>query len=213
MIFPFPAPLTAMTRLDILAYPDARLRRKAAPVRAFDADLARLIGDLCDTLRASGGIGLAAPQVGVALQVLVVDSGGPGGAPQAYINPRIVAQHRYGMVEESCLSLPGLVDSVRRPIALRVQACDAQGRAFAREADGMLAVCLHHEIDHLQGRLFLDRLPWYRRPGARRRLGAAMHERRLALGSTAAASSSAGRPARPGDGVPPQPFQPAEATR
>lgn len=202
-----------MAQLDVLEFPDPRLRRKAAAVRAFDADLARLIADLCDTLRASGGIGLAAPQVGVAQQVLVVDPDGAGGAPQVYVNPRIVAQHRYGMVEESCLSLPGLVDSVKRPIALRVQACDAHGRAFEREVDGMLAVCLHHEIDHLQGRLFLDRLPFVRRLGARRRLGAALQARRLALGSPGATSSIAGRNKRPDDGVPPQPYQPAEATR
>jgi len=212
-----------MTRLAVLEYPDARLRQRAAPVRAFDAALLRLVDDLCDTLRAGGAIGLAAPQVGVALQVLVVDVGAGAAAPEVYVNPRIVAQHRHGMVEESCLSLPGFVDSVKRPIALRVQACDAQGRAFERELDGMRAVCLHHEIDHLQGRLFLDRLPFWRRRGARRRLGAAlrargvpapaMPESGLALGSFAATTSTAGRAARPADGVPPQPFQPAEATR
>jgi peptide deformylase len=200
-----------MAILDVLAFPDPRLRRRAEPVRAFDAALAGLVGDLFETLYATRAIGLAATQVDVHRQVLVIDVSGSASAPEVFINPQIVARHRYGMVEESCLSLPGLVDSVKRPIALRVRACDASGRERERELDGMLAVCLQHELDHLQGKLFLDHLPLLKRLRARRRLGAALHGGDLALGSSA--SAYAGRGTCPADGVPQQPFQPAEVPR
>lgn len=201
-----------MARLDVLAFPDPRLRRRAEPVRTFDADLARLVDDLFETLYATRAIGLAATQVNVHRQVLVIDVSGDASAPEVFINPRIVARHRYGMVEESCLSLPGLVDSVQRPIAARVRTCDRNGREIEREVDGMLAVCLQHEIDHLQGKLFLDRLPFFKRLRARRRLRAALQGRDLALGFNTPACPAGGG-TRPGDGVPQQPFQPAEVPR
>jgi len=200
-----------MAQLDVLAFPDPRLRRRAEPVRVFDAELARLVDDLLETLHATRAIGLAATQVDVHRQVLVIDLSGGAAPPEVFVNPRIVARHRYGMVEESCLSLPGLVDSVQRPIALRVRYADRAGREHERELDGMLAVCLQHEIDHLQGTLFLDRLPFFRRLRARRRLRAALQGRELALGSRTPAG--AGRGTHPAVGVPQQPFQSAEVSR
>jgi len=152
-----------MALLPILEYPDPRLRLRAVPVRDFDQDLSRLVGDLCDTLRASQGIGLAAPQTGDRRQVLVIDLSGGALPPEVYINPEILESATPGLVEESCLSVPGVVGNVVRATQLRVRAHDATGQAFERDLDGMRAVCLQHEMDHLAGRLFVDRLSIFRR--------------------------------------------------
>jgi len=152
-----------MALLTILEYPDPRLRTRAEPVQAFDAALARLIEDLFETMYASRGIGLAATQVGVHRQVVTIDLSGKGEAPEVFINPQILARGRIGKVEESCLSLPGLSELVRRPIELRVRSLDRDGTARVRDVEGMLAVCLGHEIDHLHGRLFLDHLSVFKR--------------------------------------------------
>jgi peptide deformylase len=159
-----------MARLTILQYPDPRLRIRAEPVREFDATLARLVQDLFETLHASGGIGLAATQVGVHRQLIVIDVSATRDAPEAYINPEIVRSSDPARVEESCLSLPGIVDTVRRATRLRVRALDRGGAPIARDVDGLRAVCLQHEIDHLSGRLFVDRLSLFRRLRARARL-------------------------------------------
>jgi peptide deformylase len=147
----------------ILEYPDPRLRLHAAPVAAFDAGLARLVEDLLDTLRAAGGIGLSAPQLGVASQVAVADLAGDGTAPQVYVNPALLARSRLGIVEESCLSVPGIVGNVIRATRVRIRAQDASGAGFERDLEGLAAVCLQHELDHLAGRLFIDRLSPLRR--------------------------------------------------
>jgi len=159
-----------MTRLRILEYPDPRLRRRAEPVRKFDADLAQQIDDLLDTLHASRGIGLAAPQVGLAQRIIVIDLSAGASEPEVFINPEIVSADRLGLVEESCLSVPGICDTVRRATRLRVRSHRRDGDAFTSQVDGMLAVCVQHEIDHLEGRLFIDRLPFFRRWKARRQL-------------------------------------------
>ena len=152
-----------MALLAILEYPDPRLRLTAQPVNVFDASLARLVDDLCETLRASGGIGLAAPQTGDRRQVLVIDLSGGEAEPEIYINPEILASTAPGLVEESCLSVPGVVGNVVRATQVRVRARDRSGEAFERDLEGMPAVCLQHEMDHLVGKLFVDRLSLWRR--------------------------------------------------
>jgi peptide deformylase len=145
--------------LRILEYPDPRLRLSAAPVEHFDAALGTLIDNMFATLYASGGIGLAAPQVGVSSQLLVIDLSGNASDPEVYINPRIRSQAAMALVEESCLSVPGGVGFVKRPTRLALEALDRHGMRVECEIEGLRAVCLHHEMDHLHGRLYIDRLP------------------------------------------------------
>jgi peptide deformylase len=157
-----------MARLAILEDPDPRLRTVAEPVREFDAALARLIDDMIETLRASRAVGLAATQVDVHRQIVVIDVSGDGSAPQVYVNPRSLSEDTLAMVEESCLSVPGVVESVRRNARMRVAAVDRDGRPFERRLEGAPAVVLQHEMDHLRGVLFTDRLSFFRRLRARR---------------------------------------------
>jgi peptide deformylase len=156
-----------MARLAILEYPDPRLRQPSRPVTAFDADLGQLIDDLFETLYGTTGIGLSAPQAGDLRRVLVMDLSGNASAPQVYVNPEILASARPGLVEESCLSVPGVVGNVVRATRLRVRAQDRDGHPFERDLEDMHAVCVQHEMDHLDGRLFVDRLSWIRRLRAR----------------------------------------------
>lgn len=164
-----------MNRLAILEYPDPRLRLRSAPVTAFDASLSGLIDDLLETLYATTGIGLAAPQTGDRRQVLVMDLSGNASQPEEYVNPEILTSAVPALVEESCLSVPGIVDNVVRATQLRVRARDRFGEAFERDLDGMRAVCLQHEMDHLAGRLFIDHLSLFRR--LRVRVGAVARTR------------------------------------
>ncbi len=159
-----------MKRLAIVEYPDAGLRRTSAAVTRFDGALSDLVDDLFHTLRESGGIGLSAPQVGRNLRISVVQVEGDAYGPRVYVNPQILAKAAPGFVEESCLSVPGIVGNVIRSTRVRVAAQDAGGAEFEIEVDGMHAVCLQHEIDHLDGKLFIDRLWWLRRLQARYRL-------------------------------------------
>ena len=158
-------------RLPILEYPDPRLRTIAQPVTEFDARLAQRIDDLLETLYATRAIGLAATQVDLHLRVVVMDLSGDASAPQVFVNPQVLSRDRIGMVEESCLSVPGVVDSVRRATRLRVHAQDRDGMAIERHLEGVPAVCLLHEIDHLDGRLFVDHLSYLRRLRLRWKLG------------------------------------------
>jgi peptide deformylase len=159
-----------MARLTILEYPDQRLRRRAEPVLEFDENLAHQIDNLFDTLYASRGIGLAASQVGLAKRIIVIDVSGNASEPEVFINPEIVSADRIGLVEESCLSVPGICDTVRRATRVLVRSNRRNGVTFTRQVDGLLAVCVQHEIDHLEGRLFVDRLPFLKRWKARRQL-------------------------------------------
>jgi peptide deformylase len=152
-----------MARLAILEYPDPRLRTRAQPVEVFDGDLSQLIDDMFETMYASRGIGLAATQVDVHRQVITADVSGDGSAPEAFINPVLLADDRPGMVEESCLSLPGLVGNVPRATRVRIKALDRHGRPVERDLEDLLAVCVQHEMDHLQGTLFVDHLSIFRR--------------------------------------------------
>lgn len=157
-----------MARLPILEDPDPRLRTVAEPVREFDSALGRLIDNMIETLQATGAVGLSATQVDVHRQVVVIDVAGDGRAPQVYVNPRSLSEDTLAMVEESCLSVPGVVESVRRHARMRVAAVDRDGRPFERRLEGAAAVVLQHEMDHLRGVLFTDRLSFLRRIRASR---------------------------------------------
>jgi peptide deformylase len=151
-----------MSRLPILEYPDSRLREKAVPVTEFGQTLREQVEDLVETLCASRAIGLAAPQTGRNARIIVVDASGSGSSPMPYINPRITERHLWAVVEESCLSLPGLEGRVKRCLRLTVEAQDIYGTPFTRQLEDMDAVVVQHEIDHLEGVLFVDRLPRWR---------------------------------------------------
>lgn len=148
---------------EILVDPDPRLRQRCAPVGAFDADLAGLVVDLLDTLYAGPAIGLSAPQIGVPLRVLVMDLSTARDAPEVFINPEVLAVDRLARVEESCLSVPGVSATIVRPIRATIRALDRHGAPVAATLEDMRAVCLLHEVDHLEGRLFTDHLPAWRR--------------------------------------------------
>jgi peptide deformylase len=152
-----------MTRLAILEYPDSRLRIKARPVSSFDDTLKRLIADMFETLYAGRAIGLAASQVDVHLRVITIDVSAEANSPQVFINPAILSRGNIGLVEESCLSVPGVLDNVKRATQLRVRAQDTAGSLYERDLEGVPAVCLQHEMDHLDGRLFVDRLSLLKR--------------------------------------------------
>jgi len=158
-----------VARLAILEYPDPRLRLRAEPVAFVDAGVTRLVDDLLETLYATRGIGLAATQVDVQRQVVVMDVSAARDAPQVFINPLVLAGEAAGIVEESCLSVPGVVARIRRSTKLRVRHLDRDGRPCERTLEMLAAVCLQHEIDHLQGRVLLDRMPWFTRLQARLR--------------------------------------------
>ncbi|MEY2919255.1 MAG: hypothetical protein RL261_560 [Pseudomonadota bacterium] len=152
-----------MTRLTILEHPDPRLRTMAQPVTDFGPGLQRLVDDMLETMHATHSIGLAATQVDVHLQLIVMDLSARGTDPQVFINPEILARRGRGMVEEGCLSLPGVTESVERALWLRVRALDRQGVCGECDLEAMHAVCLQHEMDHLAGMLFIDRLSFWRK--------------------------------------------------
>ncbi|HEX4152882.1 MAG TPA: peptide deformylase [Steroidobacteraceae bacterium] len=159
-----------MTKLAILEYPDPRLRTKAAPVTAVDDALRKLIADLLETMYAAKGIGLAASQVDVHRRLLVLDVSDARDQPMVFVNPEILQAEGRAAGEEGCLSLPGIYDKLERAMRIRVRALDAQGETFELDAEGMLAVCIQHEMDHLEGKLFVDYLSELKRQLIRRRL-------------------------------------------
>ncbi len=152
-----------MARLTIRTWPDPILRTQAEPVEDFGPELSDFVDDLLETLHASGGIGLSAPQVGDRRAVMVMDLSENHTDPRVLINPEILEGSRRAWVEESCLSLPGVEGRVIRDTWLRVRALDRAGEPFETELEDMHAVCVQHEVDHLEGRLFIDRLPTLRR--------------------------------------------------
>ena len=147
-----------MALLSILRYPDARLHKHAAPVTVFDEQLKRLVGDMAETMYAAPGIGLAATQVDVHKQVIVVDVSERRDSLVVLVNPGIVEASGVSDIEEGCLSLPGIYDKVTRPDRIRVRALDGRGERFEIDADGLLSVCVQHEMDHLDGKVFVDHL-------------------------------------------------------
>jgi peptide deformylase len=167
-----------MSIREILQYPDERLRRRARPVERIDDRINGLIDDMFETMYDAPGIGLAATQVDVHERVVVVDLSEAGDDPQVFINPEIVArgEHR-DIAEEGCLSIAGYTDNVERVDAVTVRALDRHGEPFEIEAEGMLARCLQHEIDHIDGRLFIDHLSELKRKRLRRRFEKAARQR------------------------------------
>jgi len=147
-----------MARLDILHYPDARLHTVAQPVAAVDARIRQLIDDMAETMYAAPGIGLAATQVDVHERVIVIDISETHDELRVFINPAIVAQSGREESEEGCLSVPGIFDRVARAERVTVRALDRDGKPFELMAEGLLAVCIQHEMDHLMGKVFVDYL-------------------------------------------------------
>jgi peptide deformylase len=147
-----------MAILNILHYPDERLHTVARPVAEVDDRIRRLIDDMAETMYAAPGIGLAATQVNVHEQVLVIDISEERNDLLAFINPRIVASSGTRDYEEGCLSVPGIYETVRRAEKVKVEALNRDGKPFTVEADGLLAVCLQHEMDHLKGKVFVEYL-------------------------------------------------------
>lgn len=147
-----------MALLPILEYPDPRLKKIAAPVAVFDASIKRLVDDMAETMYAAPGIGLAATQVDVHKRVIVIDVSQDKSDLKVIINPEIVAASGQAMGEEGCLSVPEYYDRVTRAERVTLQAQDATGTPYTLEADGLLAVCIQHEMDHLQGKVFVEYL-------------------------------------------------------
>ncbi|MDP5053564.1 MAG: peptide deformylase [Congregibacter sp.] len=152
-----------MAVLDIIEVPDERLRETSPPVLLFDQALQEQVADLFDTLQHTGGIGLSAPQTGILKRIILVHVPDDAYGPQLYINPEILSKSKSRYVEESCLSVPGVEGNVVRCTRLRVRAQHADGESFEKDVDGMHAVCVQHEFDHLEGVLFVDRLSWFKK--------------------------------------------------
>jgi peptide deformylase len=147
-----------MARLPILEYPDPRLRIRAEPVTKFDTELQQLVADMFETMYSAPGIGLAAIQVNVHKRIVVCDVAVEGKQPYCLINPEIIRAEGKTNSEEGCLSVPEFYDYVDRAASIRVRAFDPYGVPFELDAEGMLAVCIQHEMDHLDGKLFVDYL-------------------------------------------------------
>jgi peptide deformylase len=159
-----------MAKLTILEFPDPRLRKKAVPVDVVDDELRALIDDMFETMYDAPGIGLAATQVDVHRRLLVADVSSDKRAPHVFINPVIVEKDGVTVTEEGCLSVPGYYEEVKRAEHIRVRYLDRDGRECEDELEGLLAVCVQHEIDHLDGKLFVDYLSEAKRSRIRKKL-------------------------------------------
>ncbi|HEY3488084.1 MAG TPA: peptide deformylase [Gammaproteobacteria bacterium] len=159
-----------MAILDILHFPDERLRQVCRPVEIFDVGLQTLIDDMFETMYAAPGIGLAAIQVNVHKRVLVADISEDRSGAICLINPEIIGAEGIEEMDEGCLSVPGFFETVRRAERIRVKALDRKGESIQLEADGLLAVCIQHEIDHLNGKLFVDYISPLKRGRIRKKL-------------------------------------------
>jgi peptide deformylase len=147
-----------MAILSILQYPDPRLKKVASPVERVDDDIRALVRDMAETMYAAPGVGLAATQVDVHKQIIVIDISPTRNQLNVFIDPQIVESEGISDLEEGCLSVPGIYDKVARANRIRVRALDLQGQPFELEADGMQAVCIQHEMDHLKGKVFVEYL-------------------------------------------------------
>jgi peptide deformylase len=159
-----------MSLRTILEFPDPRLRERALPVTRFDGELSRLIDDMFETMYTAPGIGLAAPQIDVQLRLLVIDVSEERNQPLVLINPEFLAREGVEVTEEGCLSVPGIYDQVQRAAKVRVRAQDRNGEVFERDYEGTLAVCVQHEMDHIDGKLFVDYLSDLKRERIRKKL-------------------------------------------
>jgi peptide deformylase len=162
--------IIVMAIRTILEYPDQRLRNRAQRVTQFDAELGRLIDDLFESMYAAPGIGLAATQVDVHKRVLVIDISDARNEPLVFINPEILSKEGEAETEEGCLSVPGIFDEVKRAAKIRLRFQNRTGAVSEQDYEGMLAVCIQHEMDHLDGRLFVDYLSDLKRQRIRKKL-------------------------------------------
>jgi peptide deformylase len=148
-----------LSQLAILEYPDPRLKRVARAVTVFDERLRKLIADMAETMYAAPGVGLAATQVDVHERIIVIDVSEAKDSLHVFVNPELVwTSEQTALCEEGCLSVPGVYDMVRRPARVRVRASDGHGKPFELDCEGTLAVCVQHEMDHLEGRVFVEYL-------------------------------------------------------
>ncbi|MBK9131802.1 MAG: peptide deformylase [Gammaproteobacteria bacterium] len=159
-----------MAILHILHYPDPRLRVQAEPVTQVDDAIRQLVDDMLETMYDAPGIGLAAPQVNVSKRLIVIDISEARDAPVCLINPVILEREGNEVMEEGCLSVPGIYDTVERAAAIRVQTLGRDGQSYEMRADGLLAVCIQHEMDHLEGKLFVDYLTEMKRQRIKKKL-------------------------------------------
>ena len=159
-----------MALLNILRYPDARLHKIAVPVTVFDDQLNQLVVDMAQTMYEAPGIGLAATQVDVHKQLIVIDASERRDSLVVLINPEIVDASGVSDIEEGCLSVPGIYDTLERAERVKVRACDQNGKLFTLEAQGLLAVCIQHEMDHLKGKVFVEYLSHLKQTRVRARL-------------------------------------------
>jgi peptide deformylase len=160
-----------MALLEILEFPDPRLRNKAKPVQQVDSATRLLIDNMFETMYKAPGVGLAAIQVNVPKQVVVIDVSEDNSQPLVFINPEItVLDEESGDYDEGCLSVPGFYETVTRPRHIRVKALDRDGQPFEMEPEGLLAVCIQHEVDHLNGKLFVDHISSLKRDRIRKKL-------------------------------------------
>jgi peptide deformylase len=166
-----------MALRTILEFPDPRLRTRAEPVTRFDAALGTLIDDMLETMYAAPGIGLAATQVDVHKRLIVIDISKEHNEPLVLINPEILTREGEASTEEGCLSVPGIFDEVKRAAKVRVRAQDREGATYERDFDDILAVCIQHEMDHLEGTLFVDYLSDLKRERIRKKLDKDRKER------------------------------------
>jgi peptide deformylase len=175
-----------MARLTILEYPDPRLRTVAAPVTQFDAALKQRIEDMFETMYAAPGIGLAASQVDWHFQLIVIDVSEEHNDRRVFINPQILAKEGRATGQEGCLSVPGIFDDVPRAERVQVRYQDADGATHEEELTGLLGVCLQHEMDHLNGKLFVDYLSELKRQRIRKKLEKERRERGTGAGAASA---------------------------
>lgn len=174
-----------MSLLNILRYPDPRLHKVAKPVTVFDERLKKLAADMAETMYAAPGIGLAATQIDVHEQLVVIDVSETHDDLMVFINPEIVwASEEKQVYDEGCLSVPGIYDGVERPARVKVRALDLEGKPFELDADGLLAVCIQHEMDHLKGKVFVEYLSPLKRNRIKTKLLKEERELRKSLAHT-----------------------------
>ncbi len=167
-----------MALLPILEYPDPRLKKVATPIAAVTPEIRKLVRDLAETMYAAPGVGLAATQVNVHKRLIIIDISEHRDALQVFINPQLLSAEGEAESEEGCLSVPGYYDKVTRAARIRVRAQDEHGETFERDAEGLLAVCIQHEMDHLKGKVFVE----YLSPLKRARLAAKLRKKQRLVG-------------------------------
>ena len=159
-----------MAILDVLSFPDERLRTVAKPVEEVNDEIKQLVSDMFETMKDENGIGLAATHVNRHVQVVVMDVSEDQNEPRVFINPEIIRKDGSTISEEGCLSVPGNYAKVERAESITVKALDQNGESFELDAEGLLAICIQHELDHLKGKLFIDYLSPLKRQRIRKKL-------------------------------------------